>query len=106
MKLLKSLSSEVAEQINTKKGLEQSMAMVFNVAEWARELVASAEMNDAMNNKTMEPAVKLALTLTAVFDVGNRHLKQGIKSVSSEILLVATENTENCTNLEKQSTFQ
>ena len=94
MKLLKSLSSEVAEQIDTTKGLEKSMAMTFNVAEWARELVASAEMNHAMNDKAMEPAAKLALTLTAVFDVGNKHLKQGVKSVSSEILLVATENAE------------
>ena len=95
MRLLKSLSTEVAEQIDATKAIDTSMAMTYNVAEWAREIVASAAVNHAMHEKTIEPAERLAITLTEVFNIGNKHLKRGTQAaVSGEILLVATENAE------------
>ena len=89
--LIKS-SHDVMEHLDASGGIGREMSMTYNTAEWVREIIANEAVREAMGNKTMDPAMRLGITITNVFNIGNKHLKRGNKAITNEAMLVATEN--------------
>ena len=85
-------SHDVMEHLDASGGIGREMSMTYNTAEWVREIIANEAVREAMANKTMDPAMRLGITITNVFNIGNKHLKRGNKAITNEIMLVATEN--------------
>ena len=85
-------SHDVMEHLDASGGIGRELSMTYNTAEWVREIIANEAVKEAMGNKTMDPAMRLGITITNVFNIGNKHLKRGNKAITNEIMLVATEN--------------